>query len=117
MPDFKTLKVTAAARAAVSSVYSVTALFPTAERFGLTSQMRRAAVSIGSNIAEGAGRGTDREFDRFLRIARGSVHELEFQILVATDLRLLSPSDSARLPSCVSDVSRMLYALINRLRS
>ncbi len=115
MPDFKTLHVTAAARATIKAVYSVTSTFPPIERFGLTSQMRRAAISIGSNIAEGAGRGSDREFARFVRIARGSAHELEFQVLAATDLGLLTSSDSQSLLRSLAELSRMLYALATRL--
>ena len=117
MPDFKKLKVTMAARGMVKMVYAITASFPSAERFGLTSQMRRAAISIGSNIAEGAGRASDRDFARLLRIARGSVHELEFQILAATDLGLLRPDESETLRGNVSELSQMLRALANRLSS
>ena len=83
------LRVTARARALASSVYRATGDFPLGERFGLTAQMRRAAVSIGSNIAEGCGRSGDKEFVHFLHIALGSVSELEFQAIVASDLELL----------------------------
>lgn len=117
MPDFKTLRVTSAARDTVKAVYAATATFPHAERFGLTSQMRRAAISIGSNIAEGAGRGSDREFARSVKIARGSAHELEFQVLAATDLGLLEPGDSQALLSSLAEVSRMLHALAAWLSS
>ena len=74
----------------VTEVYRVTGGFPDTEKFGLVSQMRRAAVSLPSNIAEGGGRGTDKEFSRFLQIARGSLFELETQIEIATRLGLIN---------------------------
>ena len=78
------LQVTALARTLAGEVYCATAGFPERERFGLTVHMRRSAVSIGSNISEGCGRGGDREFVQFLHVALGSATELEFQALVAT---------------------------------
>ena len=76
MPDFKSLRVTPLIRDAVSDIYRITATFPDSERYGLASQMRRAAVSIGANLAEGTGRSSDCDFARFVQIARGSSHEL-----------------------------------------
>lgn len=115
MTDFKQLRATALARQLVVRTYQATAGFPSAERFGLTSQMRRAAVSIGANIAEGAGRNTDRELAHFLRLARGSAHELEFQVLAARDLDLLEEKDAADLQGQIDQLSRMLQRLIRYL--
>jgi four helix bundle protein len=93
----------------VGAVYRVTQFFPRDELFGLTSQMRRAAVSIPSNIAEGSARAGEREFAQFLNIARGSLSELETQLLIASDLgymRLDHP-----IFDTVDRVSRLLTGL------
>ncbi len=117
MSDFKSLLVTGRTRTLITSVYRETAGFPNAERYGLTSQMRRAAISIGANIAEGAGRGSNLELVRFLNIARGSAHELEFQLLTAGDLGFLAAASQSRLQDQVTEVSRMLLGLILKLRA
>lgn len=91
--------------------YRHTEAFPTAERFGLTSQIRRAAVSIPSNIAEGQGRLTKGEFRQFLGQARGSILELETQLVIAHELGYLSSSASTTLDS----VSFQVLGLLNRL--
>jgi four helix bundle protein len=113
--DFKRLRATALTRQLVVQTYQATANFPSIERYGLTSQMRRAAVSIGANIAEGAGRNTDRELAHFLRLARGSAHELEFQTLAAMDLGLLSEEAASGLQAQIDQLSRMLHRLIRYL--
>jgi four helix bundle protein len=116
MRDPGKLRVTSSARELVADLYKATNQFPVSERFGLTAQMRRAAVSIGSNIAEGCGRSGERELIHFLHVALGSASELEFQLLLSVDLALLSDSDAAPLLTRTSDLKRMLAGLIKSLR-
>ena len=96
-------------------IYKLTASFPHEERYGLTSQMRRSAVSVPSNIAEGCGRGSDADFARFLQIAMGSASELEYQVLLAHDLRFLKEADYSQCTSQVQEVKRMLSAFLKKL--
>jgi four helix bundle protein len=96
MKDFKELKVWVKAHQLTLAVYQATTTFPKEELYGLTSQMRRSAASIPTNIAEGCGRGSDDDFRRFLQIAMGSASELEYQLLLAHDLGYFSTADSER---------------------
>jgi four helix bundle protein len=89
MSDFRNLVVWQKAHALAFDVYRATAAFPQSELYALTSQMRRCCISIGSNIAEGCGRVGEVEKSRFLRIASGSESELEYQLILATDLATL----------------------------
>ena len=97
-------------------MYATTAAFPAHERFGLTSQMRRAAVSIGSNIAEGCGRRGDKELVGYLHIALGSASELEFQLALSTALEYVSAEDADPMQGAIEGVKRMLARLILSLR-
>jgi four helix bundle protein len=99
------------------NIYKVTKDFPNDERYGLTSQIRRAAVSVPSNIAEGYGRKTIREYIQALYIAYGSNCELETQILLSGDLDYIGAEKSAQLQSQIGDVERMLKGLIKSLES
>jgi four helix bundle protein len=99
----------------VVHVHGVTAHFPTSEKFGFVSQMRRAALSIPSNIAEGAARKGRKDYVRFLYTARGSLSELDTQVEAATRLRYLSPKSSSELQSKLDELSRMLNGLIGAL--
>jgi four helix bundle protein len=117
MQDATNLRVTAEARSLAVNVYRATSGFPVQERFGLTSQMRRAAVSIGSNIAEGCGRFGNRELVQFLQIALGSVAELEFQALIASDLAFLRSEAAAPLLDHIGKVKAMLLRLIKSHRT
>lgn len=94
----------------------VTAEFPRQEAYGLTAQMRHAAISVGSNIAEGCGRAGDRELATFLHYAYGSAAELEFQLRVAGRLGLGTPVDVASLTEATVELKRMLSRLIVSLR-
>lgn len=114
---YQDLKVWQRAMQMVKEVYGITASFPADEKFGLVSQIRRAAVSVPSNIAEGQGRLTKGEFKQFLGHARGSVFELETQILLSADLNYIEHSDLKRLMGLISEVSKMLNGLIKSLET
>lgn len=117
MHDFKELLVWKKSRILVKSVYLIVKDFPQTEKYGLKSQIQRAAVSIPSNIAEGAGRYTKKNFAYFLNIALGSSYELETQIILATDLNLIETVKSKILQKNISEVQKMLYGLIKQLRT
>jgi four helix bundle protein len=93
MGDYRQLSVWKRAHGLALRIYHATRRFPDTERYGLIAQLRRAAISVVSNMAEGSGRQSDRELARFLRIARGSVCELECQLLLARDLGFLKSED------------------------
>lgn len=101
----------------VVSIYENTKAFPADERFGLTSQVRRAAVSIPANIAEGAARQSNKEFIHFLAIAQGSCSEVETELLIAHRLDLLSKSAYDEMKNSADNIGRMLVGLTKHLRS
>ena len=101
----------------VTLVYEITKQFPSDERFGLTSQIRRAAVSIPTNIAEGAARQTDKEFHQFLSIAQGSSSELETELLIAKNLGYLNNDDYDKLYVEINTIARMVLGLSKTVRS
>jgi four helix bundle protein len=117
MQSFRNLKVWVKAHSLTLDVYKSSKCFPRDEIYGLTSQMRRASVSIGANIAEGACRSGDIEFARFLQIAAGSASELEYHLLLARDLTLLETADYQRLSDGTVEVKRMLTSLMQKLRA
>ena len=116
MKDFKDLRVWSKAHFLTIGIYKATRGFPKEELFGLVSQMRRSASSIGANIAEGTGRRSDGELTRFLHIARGSAAELEYHLLLARDLELLSDITHALLAKQTDEVQRMLTSLIQQVQ-
>jgi four helix bundle protein len=101
----------------VSAIYEATRLFPADERYGLTNQLRRAAVSVPSNIAEGQARLSQKEFHHFLSIARGSMAEIETQLLLAKDLQYLSAPKCAVLLASADELGRILNGLIASIKS
>lgn len=116
MKDFKDLKVWVTAHELTLQIYRVTGTFPKEELFGLVSQMRRSASSIAANITEGTGRRSDGEFARFLHIARGSASEVEYHLLLAHDLGLISHTDFGGLTRRADEVQRMLTSLIQQVQ-
>jgi len=115
MSNFRELIVWQKARILCLEVYRTTDSFPAAERFGLTSQIRRSAVSVVSNIAEGADRGSDRESKQFLLTARGSLSELQTQLLISSDLGLITRGDHGELVNKSTEVHKMINGLIKSL--
>jgi four helix bundle protein len=115
--DFRNLRVWRAAHSYALLVYRATAAFPREERFGLTSQVRRAAVSITANIAEACGRGSDPDARRHFQIALASACEALSLMLLARDLGLLTTEQFAVLERELAPVRRMLVRLIQRTRS
>lgn len=101
----------------VIEVYALTGKFPKHELYGLTSQMRRAAVSIPSNIAEGRSRGTRKDFVNFLRTSLASGVELETQIIIVKRLQYSKEADYAKVDALLSESCRMLHAMINKLEA
>lgn len=98
------------------NVYKLTNKFPKSEMFGLTSQIRRSAASVPSNIVEGKARNSVKEFIRFLLIARGSLEETRYHLLLAKDLEYITTNDYTSAISLSDDVGRLLNALIKKLQ-
>ena len=115
MQDFRKLKVWQKAHHLALEVYAISANFPRTETFGITSQARRAAVSIAANIAEGSSRCGDKEFGRFLYISLGSASELEYFSILIADLGLLKPAAAAKIGVDAAEIKRMLSGLIASL--
>ena len=116
MQGFRNLNVWQKAHDLTVAVYKIAARFPKEELFALTSQVKRAASSIGANIAEGCGRGSDADFTRFLYIAMGSASELENHLELGRDLGFISQADYDDLQRRLIEVKRMLGSLIQRTR-
>jgi len=113
--DFRQLQVWQKAHQLTLAVYRVTASFPRAELYGLTTQLRRSSASIAANLAEGCGRNGDAELARFCSIAMGSASELDYHLLLASDLKLINSTDYTDLLQQASEVKRMLTGLLQKL--
>lgn len=116
MHNYKNLIVWQKAREVVKEIYLLSEKFPKSESFGLMQQLRRAVISISSNIAEGAGRSTDVDFCRFIDIANGSAFEVESQLFLAFDLNYISKSELNDFTSKMQDVQRLLFKFRQNLQ-
>ena len=117
MKDFRRLKVWEKAHLLILDVYKMTACFPREELYGLTSQLRRSAASMGANIAEGCGKEGNRELYRFLKIASGSASELDYNLLLAKDLNYLAEGNYEKIGKQLLEVRKMLTALLQKVGS
>ena len=116
MRNYEDLQVWRKSHSLTLAIYKVTQSFPTEERFGLTSQIRRSCASIGANLAEGCGRRSDGEMGRFVQIARGSGAEVSYHLLLARDLDLVSKTSYEQLRSDLNEIMRMLSSLSQKLK-
>jgi len=116
MRNYKDLQVWERAHRLTLAVYKITVVFPKEERYGLTSQIRRASASIAANLAEGCGRRSDAEMTRYVQIAMGSGAELSYHFLLAKDLGLMQSAEYEVLNADVSEIMRMLSALSGKLK-
>jgi len=116
MHRFKDLEVWRQSRKFCTHIYQVTGEYPNTEKFGIVNQLRRASVSVPSNIAEGASRISNKDFSRFLRIALGSCYEIETQLLISNDLEFISNKGLSMLQEKLTSIIKMLSKLVSTLR-
>ncbi len=109
MHNYKELKLWQKSRTLVTEVYKITSGFPEAELYGITSQLRRAVISIPTNIAEGCGRRSNKELKRFLDIVNGSAFELESLLILSSDLSFISETDMKELNAKVDEIQKMIF--------
>lgn len=114
MHHFKELQIWQRSMKLVKKVYDLTSLFPNEEKYGIVSQIRRCAVSIPSNIAEGAGRRTEKDFAKFLSISLGSQFELETQLILSKDLGFISETSLDSGSSELNEIQKMTRSLIDK---
>jgi four helix bundle protein len=117
MKDFRSLKVWGKSHNITLEIYKLTKNFPKEEQFNLTSQLRRAISSVPTNLAEGCGRGSDKDFKRFVQIAMGSASEAEYLILLCKDLKYFSDKEFDKLILEIQEIKKMLSSLISKLKS
>ena len=116
MHNFKELKIWQLSRQLVKEVYELTSTFPLEEKYGLISQIRRCVVSIPTNIAEGCGRKTNKDFSHFLNISLGSAYELETLLTLSLDLQFISNEQHEAFSIQRSEIQKMIFGLIKTLR-
>ena len=116
MSNYRNLIVWQKAMTLVTNIYQITNSFPREEAFGLTAQIRRSAVSVPSNIAEGYGRSSDSDLARFLNITAGSLYELQTQLEIARNIKYINEDDFNALYSATREVEVMLVSLINKVK-
>ena len=115
MHRFKELEIWKRSRLFCSKIYAITSKFPESEKFGLTNQLRRAAVSIPSNIAEGSSRHSNKDFIRFLEITLGSAYEIETQLLIAFDLKFISEEELNKTTDELKELIKMVSKFKSKL--
>jgi four helix bundle protein len=115
MRDFRKLEVWKLSKKLCATVYQVTSKFPSTEIYGLASQIRRAAVSVNANIAEGSGQGTDVHFKKYLYTAFGSASEVMSLVEISKDLALIDEGDSADIIVQLERIQKMLRGLIEKI--
>jgi four helix bundle protein len=116
MHKFKELEIWKRSRLFCSEVYQLTSNFPESEKFGLTNQLRRASISIPSNIAEGSSRHSNKDFTRFLQITLGSAYEIETQLLIANDLKFISEKELQNTISELQEIIKMISKFKSTLK-
>ena len=117
MRNYKELSVWQRSMEMIASAYIITKSLPATEKFGIVSQLNRAAVSVACNIAEGSARSSDKDFKRFLEIALGSAYECETLVLTCIKVELIEEKDTVEFKSLLTEVQKMLYALVMKLRA
>ncbi len=117
MKNFRDLQIWNRSHGLTLEIYRLTQSFPKTEIYGLVSQMRRSSSSIPTNIAEGCGRNTERDFARFLDNAMGSASELEYQLILAYDLQYITQDTYEKTSAELTEIKRMLNAFIQKLRN
>lgn len=115
MHNYKNLKIWQEAMTVCKAIYTETQSFPDTEKFGLANQLRRASVSIASNIAEGSSRSSDKDFARYLEMAQGSSFEMETQVLIAGELNYINPENTFRLSEKITQLQRMIFSFKNTI--
>ncbi len=117
MNRFKNLEIWKRSVALATEIYKITTVFPKEEKYGLVSQLRGCAVFISSNIAEGAGRGSNKQFKHFLNITYGSLYELETQVIISKNLGFLSKEDCTILCSEIIEIQKKTYTFSQKLNN